>query len=303
MSNTTAVTDDIEESEVDLDQEEVDSDESTETDSDDVETNDSSDDEPATEEESSEDESEVTVSIGEESPPQESQEDVRAPEWVRELRKTNRDLKRQNREFQEKLKTISATENKPVELGRKPTLEDSDYDAEKFEQELAAWFENKRKVEEQEAQKRQKEKEEADLWSSQVKAYEEKKSKLKVQDYEDAEEVVTETLSQAQLGMIVQGADDPAIVVYALGKNSTRLKELASIKDHVKFAFAVSKLETQLKVTTKKRPPAPEKTINGSGGSSTAGSNAALERLRAEAEKTGDYTKVIEYKRKLKAKG
>lgn len=303
MGSKTAEQDNIESFEVDLDHEEVDLNESTEDDSDELEANDMSVDNTETEDESLEDESEVVVSIGEESPPQESHDDTRAPEWVRELRKTNRELKKQNREFQEKLKAISSPEVKPVELGRKPTLEDSDYDADKFEQELSIWFENKRKVEEQELQRKQKEKQEAELWDSQVKAYEEKKTKLKAQDFEDVEEVVTDTLSQAQLGMIVQGADDPAILVYALGKNSTKLKELASIKDHVKFAFAVSKLETQLKVTTKKRPPSPEKTVSGTGGASISGSSATLEKLREEAAKTGDYTKVIQFKKKLKAKG
>ena len=70
---------------------------------------------------------EVIVSIGEEAPPPE--EHTQAPEWVRELRKTNRELQRQNRELQGKLKSTAQTETKPVVLGKKPSLEEHDYDA------------------------------------------------------------------------------------------------------------------------------------------------------------------------------
>ena len=84
--------------------------------------------------------------------------------------------------------------------------------------------------------------------------------------------------------------------VYALGKNPKKLAELASIKDPVRFAVAVAKLETQLKVSTRKPPPPPPKITSGS--APVSGSvDSTLERLRAEAERTGDYTKVIQYKR------
>jgi hypothetical protein len=51
-------------------------------------------------------------------------------------------------------------------------------------------------------------------------------------------------------------------------------------------------------VTSRKQAPPPEKKINGNG--SLDSSNAQLERLREEAARTGDMTKVIAYKRQLK---
>ena len=72
------------------------------------------------------DDDEVIVSIGEEAPPTEEKE--HAPEWVRKLRKDYRELQREKRELEEKLKGQN-TETKPVALGKKPTLEDHDYDA------------------------------------------------------------------------------------------------------------------------------------------------------------------------------
>jgi hypothetical protein len=85
-------------------------------------------------------------------------------------------------------------------------------------------------------------------------------------------------------------------VVYALGRDAARLKDLAAITDPIMFAAAISKLEGKLKVTTRNAPPPPEKKVTGSAPiSGTVDSN--LDRLRDEAAKTGDYTKVLAYKR------
>ena len=71
-------------------------------------------------------EDEVVISIDGESPTQEDEKE-KAPEWVRELRKSHRELKRENRELRTKL-TTQTTEIKPVTLGKKPSLDDFDYD-------------------------------------------------------------------------------------------------------------------------------------------------------------------------------
>lgn len=241
---------------------------------------------------------ETVVTIAGESPPQE-EEEKQAPEWVRNLRKNYRELQREKRELEEKLKSVSpAPEQFPVTPGKKPTLEDCDYDSDKFENELAGWFERKRQSEEAEAQQKAKQREEQESWQKKLEGYTQSKSGLKVSDFEDAEETVLETLNVTQQGIILQGAQNPAVVVYALGKNPKKAKELGEITDPVKFAFAVAKLETQLTVTSRKQAPPPEKKINGNG--SLDSSNAQLERLREEAARTGDMTKVIAFKRQLK---
>jgi hypothetical protein len=242
---------------------------------------------------------ETVVIIAGESPPQE-EEEKQAPEWVRNLRKNYRELQREKRELEERLKSVSpAPENNPVVPGKKPTLEDCDYDSDKFENELAGWFERKRQSEEAEAKQRAKQQEEAESWQKKLAGYNESKTGLKVPDFQDAEETVLETLNVTQQGIILQGAQNPAVVVYALGKNPKKAKELGEITDPVKFAFAVAKLETQLTVTSRKQAPPPEKKINGNG--SLDSSNGQLERLREEAARTGDMTKVVAFKRQLKA--
>ena len=244
----------------------------------------------ATQEASAEDE--LIVTIGEEAPPQE--EEKPAPEWVRELRKQHRELQKRNRELEAKLTQDQAP--KAPEIGKKPTLEDFDYDAEKFENSLAQWFERKRQADEQAAKVQADIEQQQQEWQAKLQGYGKAKAELKVKDYDDAEGIVQESFNTTQQGVILQGADNPALLVYALGKNPKKAKELASISDPVKFAFAIAKLETQLKVTNRKAAPPPEKTVQGTGRVSGT-VDSTLDRLRAEAEKTGNYSKVMAYKR------
>ena len=240
---------------------------------------------------------EVVVTIAGESPPPE-EEEQKAPEWVRNLRKSYRELQREKRELEERLKMVTpATEQSPVVLGKKPTLEQCDYDSDRFENELAAWFEQKRQADEAEAKQRSRQQSEQESWQKKLEGYNQSKTGLKVSDFQEAEETVLESLSVTQQGIILQGAQNPAVMVYALGKNPKKAKELAEITDPVQFAFAVAKLETQLSVTKKQAPP-PEKRIIGNGSLGT--SSAQLDRLRDEAARTGDYTKVMAFKKQLK---
>jgi len=243
------------------------------------------------------DEDEVVISIGEESPPQE--EEVRAPAWVRELRKSNREKERKIRELEAKLNT-TATETKPVALSAKPTLESCDYDSDEYEQKLAEWYEQKREYDAAEASVAAQRDAEAKAWQDKLDSYAKAKASLKVRDYDEAEATALDTFDVTQQGIVLQGSDNPALLIYAIGRNAKRAKELASINDPVKFAFAVAKLETQLKVTNRKAATAPERTINSGGGRLSGAIDSTLERLRAEALKTGDLSKVMAYKRSKK---
>lgn len=263
-----------------------------------TEANDASDDENnAISDDEGEGDDDVVVSIGEESPPQE--EEQRAPEWVRELRKANREKERKIRELEAKL-NATATETKPVALGPKPTLEACDYDSDEYEKKLADWYDRKREADAAEAEAQAQRDAEAKAWQDKLDSYAKARASLKVRDYEDAEAVALETFNVTQQGIVLQGSDNPALIIYALGKNTTKAKELASITDPVKFAFAVAKLETQLKVTNRKAAAAPERTISTGGGRISGSVDSTLDRLREEALKTGDMSKVMAYKRSKK---
>jgi len=254
-------------------------------------------DDPSEEVEESEDEEsdEVVISIGEEPPPPEPEP---APEWVRELRKSHRELQRRNRELEAKIQQAPET-NPVVTLGAKPSLESYDYDTEKYEASLADWYERKRSVDEQEAKARQAEQQQAEAWQQKLQGYAEAKTKLKVKDYDDAEEVAQQTFNVVQQGVMIQGAEDPALVIYALGKNPKKAKELAQIDDPVKFAFAVAKLESQLKISNRKAATRPEKQVSATAPIKGA-VDSTLERLREEAARTGNMDKVMAYKRAQK---
>jgi hypothetical protein len=256
------------------------------------------DDEANTDEDTGDGDDEVVVSIGEDAPPPE--ETTRAPEWVRELRKADREKARRIKELEAKLNAAAATETKPVALGAKPKLEDHDYDTEKFEAALADWYERKRATDQQVEQQRQAEKAQHDAWQARLESYGKARAELKVRDFEDAEATAQEVLDVTQQGIVVQGADNPALVIYALGKNPKKAKEIAGIKDPVKFAFAVAKLEKELKVTNRKAAPPPERVVSGTGRVSGA-VDSTRERRREEAARTGNMTKVLQYKRQKQA--
>lgn len=238
---------------------------------------------------------EVVVSIGGESPTPEEDES-RAPEWVRELRKQNREKDRRIRDLEARVASPAQGQPAAVVVGDKPTLEGCNYDGAKFEKDLEGWHERKREADAQRDQIAQAQQKVQQEWQGRLETYGKAKAAFKVKDYEDAEDAVKGGLSVVQQGVILTGADKAEVVVYALGKNPSKLKELAAIKDPVKFAFAIAKLETQLKVTPKKLAPPPERTVRSSVAGATAVDNQ-LEKLRAEADKTGDRSKVVAYMR------
>lgn len=240
---------------------------------------------------------EITVMIGDEPVEEESQP---APDWVRELRKKNREDQKRIRELEARLAQQQAPQATAAP-GKKPELEDFDYDTAKYEASLADWFDKKRRYEEQVSLAQRQEQEVQEAWQNKLQNYAQARTSLKVKDFEDAESTVAEMLNVTQQGVVIQGAENPALVIYALGKNPKKAKELASIDDPVKFAFAIAKLETQLKVTGKKMPPPPEKTVGGGTAPIRGAVDSTLERLRVDAERTGDYSKVYAYKKQKKA--
>jgi hypothetical protein len=244
---------------------------------------------------------EVQVLIGDEQASEADQEAERAPQWVRELRKSHRELQRKVREYEQQQAAMPAAPTVQT-LPPKPKLEDHDYDTDNYERALESWYRQRDDVERSKRDAERRAEEDRTAWQAKLDAYGKAKSELKVRDYDDAEHQVMEALNQTQQAVVLQGSDNPALVVYALGKNPKRAKELAAVTDPVKFAFAVAKLEAQLKVQPRSKPPAPERGVPSGTAPVSGASDATLERLRLEAERTGDYTKVVRFRQQLKAK-
>ncbi len=241
---------------------------------------------------------EVVVTLGDEPPPAEEEDQASAPQWLKDLRKKNREMVRALREKDAQIAALKGGGTQPdvVVLGVKPTLAACEFDEEKFEQELDAWHTTKRKVEEQTRAKEEAQRNQQAAWEKKLAAFDDAKSKLRVPDFDEAESVVDDALSIVQRGILVDCANNPAALKYALGKNPAKLKELAAIENPAHYTWALSQLETKLKVEPRKAAPPPDRTVRGSG--SLAGTtDRTLEALQAEADKTGDRSKVAKYLR------
>ena len=135
-----------------------------------------------------------------------------------------------------------------------------------------------------------------EAWEAKVAAYNEAKTKLPVADYDDAEALIQDTFDTTQQGLLIKVAKDAPTLVYALGKNPKKAQELAAIKDYAEFVATAVRMEMDVK-TTRKPATSPERTVSVPTGTSAASTDSTLERLREEAAKTGDYSKVAAYKR------
>lgn len=289
-----------------IDEEEIVEEEAAEETQDDTapDPDDEGDDDKANDEgDGGEDRETLTVQIGDEEPEQAEDDDAGAPEWVKQLRRENREMKKKLREQQK------ADDTGLPELGEKPTLASCDYDEDEYATKLDAWHADKLKHEAVKKDREQLVEKQNASWQKRLAYYDERKAALGARDFEDVEDNAREMLQQGfpgiqqiedmRLNMIKQAADDPALVVYALGKNPKRARELAEIDDPVKFAAAIGRMEASVK-TTRKPKVAPEGGVGGGKGTGAGSADNHLERLRAEAAKTGDFSKVTAYKRKLK---
>ncbi|MFX6458848.1 hypothetical protein ABTG33_04020 [Acinetobacter baumannii] len=245
---------------------------------------------------------EFEIVVGDEKPKEQDEDDFHgkpAPKWVKELRREKKESDRRIKELEAKLNEKEKPE--AIELGEKPTLESAGYDAEEFEKQLLDWTAKKAKFEQQEAAKREEQEKADKAWQDKLNSYEARKAaiKPKVRDFDEAEELARDALSQTQQGILIHAAEKPELLIYHLGTNPQKAKELAAITDPIQFAFAAAKIDAQIKMTARKPSTSPERKPSGSAALSGSVDNT-LAKLRADAEKTGDYTKVNEYKRKLK---
>lgn len=250
----------------------------------------------------SEESEEVVITFGDDEP-ENGDEEPKEPEKdnsnFRNLRKVSRaqekEIKRLKRELEE-LNNPSGNQSK--QLRPKPTLADSGYDEDKYDADYAKWFEEKKSFEAQKQELHDKEAKEKDLAESLFKGYETRKRELKYADFDEAEDEVIAKLSNEQQNIILYSADKPELLVYALGKNETILDDLSKEKNPIKFAAKLGKLELQMKVKNRKPETTPDKPLKGSGG--IARNDKRLAELEAEASRTKDRTKLIQYKRELK---
>ena len=218
---------------------------------------------------------------------------------IRSMRQKLKDQKARIKELEQ-----ATVENKAVEavqLGEKPTLESVDYDSDKFETALLEWNATKRDMDAEKTAKAEREEAAQSRYMDRLDTYQKAKVSLGAKDFDDAEEVVRESLNTAQQSIIVANAKRPEILIYALGKNPDMLKGLAAEQDLASFAFRLGQMESGMKVTGMSTKPTPEKRLKGGGTPPMGSGSKKLEQLRTEAEKTGDYSKVTAYKKQMRS--
>jgi hypothetical protein len=207
---------------------------------------------------------------------------------IRQLRDAQRKAAKENAELRKLIK--------PVEVGPKPDLwENCEGDTDKYDTAMDAWRARKAEAEKVTADIAKPDADTVAVWQATKSAYDKALDALPYADKAACEDVVTLAFSNEQQAALLMASDDPAKVVMALGRNPAKLAELAAIKNPFKLASAVAKLEGKIQVKSKRIVPAPETIATGTG-SVVATGDKTLARLEAEADKTGDRSKLAAYR-------
>lgn len=227
----------------------------------------------------------------------------RESKTFQEMRKNFNGALKDKRRMERELEELRAQLPKPAPtLGTKPTLDQYDYDETRFSEAYDNWMEQKAAMDRADQQKLDEQRRQQEEIENFKKSYKTRADSLGVADFNEAEAEVGSMLNQTQSGLLMRGADDPAALVYALSKSPARLIELSHITDPVKFTVAVAKLEINLSARKTTRP-APEPRISSErSATGHSASSSQLEKLRDEAARTGDYSRVVAYKKQMAAK-
>lgn len=218
---------------------------------------------------------------------------------VKQLRDLNRDQARELAEYRK-------TTKPKIEVGPKPTLEDSDYDEEKFEAALTKWHDDKRAADtaEQDEQRQaeirnQEGQRRANHYLQQMGSI-----PLPQEEKDKAHETVAATLPPMLQAAVLKYCNKPANVVLALAKHPAVLERLAAEEDPIAFILQVTKLEEKLKMVNRKKPPAAESgtILSGSASSAVAKADKAENDLWAKYERSGSDADLQAFRTHMKTK-
>lgn len=212
-----------------------------------------------------------------------------APEWVKKVREENRELKRQQREWQQ-----SQGQSQQQALREKPTLDDHDYDSEAYEYDYAQWVAEKTQHDAQVQSEAAKYQRYDDTYKQSVDAV-----RAKVANYDAIEQSIVDALPVQRQAMIKMMVDNPAKMVVALGNSPAKLQALAELDD-MQFAKQIVLMEHSM-ASVKRNPNKPKPTSHKLDGQA-GGGDSQLAKLEAAADKTGDRSAVHAYKRAQRKK-
>lgn len=222
-------------------------------------------------------------------------EAVQETDPMRQLRERNRLQTEEIRQLRSRV-----PDEKPIDPGPKPTLENCEFDETRFETELDAWKDKDRErlaqAERAQADSRQTAQViEADVQSG-LERFEAFKKALKVPNFDLAQSTVAAALDPTQQLCLIQACDgDSAKMIYALGRTPAKLAEIAAIKNPARFSAAVARMEGKITVKSRRQAPEPDEPVRGAG-RITNGGDKTEKRLMEEAEASGDSSKLVKYR-------
>jgi len=226
----------------------------------------------------------------------EPEEDDAAPDLPKRLRT---EIKERDRELAILRKQVAETADlrkpQPIEVGEEPTMEGCDWDDDRFKAEWGAWKERSVRAELAPVQ-------EDELAVQAKKDVERLQTGLATLTYPDAADVTAvskSALTPQQEFSIATVAKDSATFMYALGKNPAKLRELTAETNPIRFIAAVARMEDSMRIG-KKAVAAPENIPVGDAMPKSADKEEA--KLLAEAERTGNRTALLAYRRKKAGK-
>lgn len=254
--------------------------------------------------EGGDEEGELNISFGEQKQPDDDDvftEREQDTGLVKKLRGIARENARKAKEFERQLQQQASKPDDMPQLRDKPTLESHDFDPEAFEADLQQWFNEKSAVDAKRQQIEKQQQEQVQAVQQRIEAYNQRKTQLGAKDYEQAEAEVSALFDPVKQGILLEASDKPELLVYGLYRNPKELERLSQITSPAKFAAEIGKLEGKLNVSRQTSKPNPPDT-NLRSSASAVSVDKKLEQLEKEAERTGDRTKLLEYKRQLKRK-
>ncbi|MER1974586.1 phage capsid protein [Pseudocitrobacter faecalis] len=196
-----------------------------------------------------------------------------APQWVKDLRKANREKDKELREMRRQLEQLQSkpAEHQPQQqsdgIPQKPTLESCDYDEEAFEKAVTDWHEKKSRVEQQEQHRQRQQQEYLQNFQKRVDAHKERAAKLPVKDYQEMEDIARRDLTDIQKEILIYAADEGSeLIAYALGKNQQLRQRVAAETDPIRAAFLLGQISKQVSLAPKpKKAIKPEPEVRGGG--------------------------------------
>jgi hypothetical protein len=213
-----------------------------------------------------------------------------------------KDLRKQLRQQAQELAKVKPTQQQEtIVLGEKPTLENCEWDTDKYDQELESYYDRKLKLADLERAKNEETSKLSEKQAKQLQDYEAQAKALNARDFADKQQTFLDYFNNTPQGrVIMSAAKNKALVVYALGSDERKLEALSNITDDIELAAEVARIESKIKVQTRQANITPEKTVKSDAGGANVAQSAQmkqLEKLRAQAMKTGNYTEVRAFKK------